>query len=65
MEKVVSVKDMLSGFSSGFECEWKVMLTNGKTYTAKGTKLTCHREVYALLRQNGIQPKDVARIDAV
>lgn len=64
MEKVVSVKDMLSGFSSGFECEWKVMLTNGKTYTAKGT-LTCHREVYALLRQNGIQPQQVARVDAM
>jgi hypothetical protein len=64
MEKVVSVNSLLRNFSSGFECVWKVALVSGKRYTVKGT-LSCEREVYAFLRQHGIQPKDVARIDTL
>ncbi len=63
MQKSVSVNSVLQSLPPVHIGKWVVKTTNGKSYDI--TRCSCQREVYRVLRMNGIDTKQVVSVDYV
>ena len=63
MQKSVSVDSVVQALPPIYIGKWVVKTTNGKSYDI--SRCSCQREVYRVLRMNGIDAKQVVSVDYV